>query len=124
MLGLEVLPFAGVVGKVVELDRRQALAASDPGLGALQPPESGQRISFQAPWRIANEPLIEWCTVASRTGPAAVPSRSGRMLTLSSPASAGKLGADDRRDRSPSGRSGRSCRRRSSPPSPGRAIGR
>ena len=30
-----------------------------PGRGARQPPESGQKMSFHTPWRMAKEPLIE-----------------------------------------------------------------
>ena len=35
------------------------LADSRFGRGALQPPEPGQKHSFQLAWRIAKEPLIE-----------------------------------------------------------------
>ena len=46
--------------------RGQPSVLSLPGRAQLQPPESGQRVSFQRPCRRPNEPLIELSTSVSR----------------------------------------------------------
>ena len=77
----------------------RCLVSSLPGRGALHPPEPGHKASFQRPWRIANEPLIEWWTTASwsrRVGPAQE-GRHQAHAVLARPV--GQLRADDLRAR-------------------------
>ena len=75
-------------------------SSGEPGAGALRPPDPGARQSFHRPSRIASDPFPDWTTTAAlRSNAAAGWRRSGRKLTLSSPASAGSGTADDVRER-------------------------
>ena len=93
MFGGEIRCLRGVAREIVELVRGRFCLAASGSRGALQPPEPGQRASFQFPSRMAKLPLMEWWMIASRGGVrlAVRAGSAGRKLMLSSPASSGSL---------------------------------